>query len=140
VGVKIPQSCNSDIPSAKTLQKNLLNSNEYDVALDEIWPKWKQGGIRGSERSEIMITVTENAKKHLAQVLQDATAPRRKALRLMLVADSARMILDEHESDDVIISFKDRPVLLLDPDVAKVLQHRTLDAGDRGELFFRKDS
>ena len=86
-----------------------------------------------------MITVTENAKKHLAQVLQDATAPRRKALRLMLVADSARMILDEHASDDVIISFKDRPVLLIDPDVAEVLQHRTLDAGNCGELFFRED-
>jgi hypothetical protein len=86
-----------------------------------------------------MLTVTENAKRHLAQVLQDATAPRRKALRLMLVADSVRMDLDEHASNDVIISFKDRPVLLLDPDVAKVLQHRTLDAGHCGELFFRKD-
>jgi hypothetical protein len=84
-----------------------------------------------------MFTVTERAKRQLRQVLYDAAAPAGKALRLLVVADSVRMVLDEHQSGDLVIRYEDQSVLLLDPEIAKVLEERTLEAGNRGELFFK---
>lgn len=84
-----------------------------------------------------MFTVTEKAKKQLAQVLYDAAAPQRKALRLMFVADSARMILDEEQPDDLVIKYNEHSVLLLDRQVAKDLEDKTLEAGQAGRLFFK---
>jgi hypothetical protein len=84
-----------------------------------------------------MFTVTERAKKQLTQVLYDAAAPAEKALRLLVVADSVRMILDKQQSGDLVIRYKDQSVLLLDPKIAEVLEERTLEAGNRGELFFK---
>jgi hypothetical protein len=84
-----------------------------------------------------MLTVTERAKKQLSQVLYDAAAPGKKALRLMFVADGVRMILDEQQSEDLVVRYEDQSVLLLDPDIAKKLEDKTLEAGQRGELFFK---
>jgi hypothetical protein len=60
-----------------------------------------------------VLTVTKRAKKRLAQVLYDAAASSKKALRLMVVADSVRMILDEQQSDDLVVTYEDQSVLLL---------------------------
>jgi len=74
-----------------------------------------------------MLTVTESAGQHMADLLKNNEAPEEAALRFVVQGQSLGLTLSEAAPDDQKFEHDGRTVLLLDEQVAGMLDERTLD-------------
>ena len=72
-----------------------------------------------------MLTVTESAAEHLAQLLLEA--PENVVLRLVNQPNGLGMQLGDVRPDDATFDHEDQTVLALDPLLIEVLSEKTLD-------------
>jgi Fe-S cluster assembly iron-binding protein IscA len=80
-----------------------------------------------------MLTVTDPAGAHLAKLLDDAEAPEGAAARFVAGEDGLALQVDEPRDDDQSHDHQGRTVLLVGPDVAELLQDKTLDVRETEE-------
>jgi Fe-S cluster assembly iron-binding protein IscA len=77
-----------------------------------------------------MLTVTEAASGHLAELLTDAEAPEGVAVRFVRQEDGLAMSMDNPQSGDTTFEHEGRTVLALEDEVAQLLTQNTLDIED----------
>jgi Fe-S cluster assembly iron-binding protein IscA len=80
-----------------------------------------------------MLNVTEPASAHLAKLLDDAEAPEGAAARFVQGEQGLALQVDEPKQDDQTHDHQGRTVLLVDPQVAELLQDKTLDVRETEE-------
>lgn len=80
-----------------------------------------------------MLTVTDPASAHLAKLLDDAEAPDGAAARFVNGEEGLALQLDQPRDDDQTHDHQGRTVLLLDPEIADLLQDKTLDVRETDE-------
>ncbi len=80
-----------------------------------------------------MLTVTEAASAHLAQMLADAEAPNDVAIRIVVREGGLVLALDSANTEDATFDHEERTVLVLDTEVSELLQEKTLDVQDTEE-------
>ena len=74
-----------------------------------------------------MLTVTEEASVYLAKLLAVERTPEDRAFRLCADGESLGLIVDRPRSGDAAFAHRGRIVLVLDTDVVRWLESRTLD-------------
>lgn len=74
-----------------------------------------------------MLTVTESAGNHLAQLLEESEAPEDAAVRIAHGEEGWSLLLDNAEPGDQQYEHNGRMVLLIDPESADLLGDVTLD-------------
>ena len=74
-----------------------------------------------------MLTVTESASSHLAQLLSESDAPDGAAVRIAHDKDGWSLLLDNADPDDQKYEHNGRTVLVIDPESADLLGDVTLD-------------
>lgn len=77
-----------------------------------------------------MLSVTNAAVKELSGLLEQTEAERSQCIRLIQQDDALALQVDEPQEGDQIVSDSDRPVLLVDANLASALEGSTLDAVD----------
>ena len=77
-----------------------------------------------------MLTVSPAASERLSQILVDEECPEDIAIRLVLEDNTITMALDHQAADDTTFEHDGRTVLLLDQQVAELLQEETLNVED----------
>jgi hypothetical protein len=77
-----------------------------------------------------MLTVTEAARIHLAQVLDNANASADAAVRFVAEGDTIKPKLDSIRSGDVMFKFAGKTVLALDEQMSLTLDDHILDVDD----------
>jgi Fe-S cluster assembly iron-binding protein IscA len=80
-----------------------------------------------------MLTLTDAASSHLAQLLDAASAPEDVAVRVVAEGPGLAMRMDNERPGDETHDHDGRTVLLLDGQVAGTLAERTLDVQQTGE-------
>ena len=81
-----------------------------------------------------MLEVTDNAIGHLAQMLRQVEAPRKIAIRLVILGDKGiTMIQDKILAEDTTYDYEDQTVLVVDEQVEELLDEKTLDVVDSGQ-------
>lgn len=94
---------------------------------------WGRGACMDCDTSGleiIMLTVTDNAGKHMANLLENANAPDEASLRFVVDGDSLGLTIDQPQDGDQTFEHDGRTVLLLDEKVGQLLDERTLDVQD----------
>lgn len=74
-----------------------------------------------------MLTVTEAATAHLADMLEKSDAPEGHAIRVVPAQGSVALRLDEPQPEDQSVEHGGKTVLVLDTQVQEMLGERTLD-------------
>jgi hypothetical protein len=77
-----------------------------------------------------MLTVTEDARVHLAKVLDNADVPADAAVRFVVEDDKIKPKLDRIRSRDVMFEFAGKTVLALDEQMSLTLDNHVLDVDD----------
>ena len=77
-----------------------------------------------------MLTVTENAVRHLAELLSNADAAEEEAIRFVREGRTITPKLDCERPGDTTYEHEGNTVLLLDENVFALLGDRTLDVQD----------
>ena len=77
-----------------------------------------------------MLTVAEDARVHLAQVLDNANASADAAVRFVAEDDIIKPTLDNIRSGDVMFEFAGKTVLALDQQMSLILDDHILDVED----------
>jgi Fe-S cluster assembly iron-binding protein IscA len=77
-----------------------------------------------------MLSVTDAAVKELSGLLDQTEAASSQCIRLIQQDDALALQVDEPQEGDQVVADDDRPVLLVDADLASALQGATLDAVD----------
>ncbi len=82
-----------------------------------------------------MLTVTDVAARALLAAIADADEPDDRAIRVQAAAgadgpSSLRLAMDDVRPDDKKIEFEGRVILVAQPDVADLLEARTLSVED----------
>jgi hypothetical protein len=77
-----------------------------------------------------MLTVTEDARVHLAKVLDNADVPADAAVRFVVEDDKIKPKLDRIRSGDVMFEFAGKTVLALDEQMSLTLDDHILDVED----------
>jgi hypothetical protein len=77
-----------------------------------------------------MLTITEAARIHLAQVLDNANASADAAVRFVAEHDTIKPKLDSIRSGDVIFEFAGKTVLALNQQMSLTLVDHILDVDD----------
>jgi Fe-S cluster assembly iron-binding protein IscA len=80
-----------------------------------------------------VLTVTDAASAHLAQMLADAEAPDDVAIRIVAREGGLVLALDSTNTEDATFDHEERTVLVLDTEVSKLLEEKTLDVQDTEE-------
>jgi len=80
-----------------------------------------------------MLTVTEAARIHLAQVLDNANVSADAAVRFVAEGGAIKPTLDSIRSGDIIFEFAGKTVLALDEQMSLTLSDIVLDVDDDGE-------
>lgn len=80
-----------------------------------------------------MLTVTEPAVAHLADMLVEAEAPDDVAIRFVIQEQGLALGLDNERPGDATYAHGERTVLLLDEQVTQLLADKTLDVEDTAE-------
>ena len=80
-----------------------------------------------------MLTVTDPACQHLAKLLEDAEAPENAAARFVAGEEGLALQVDEPKQDDQEHQHQGKTVLLIDPEMAELLQDKTLDVRETEE-------
>ncbi len=74
-----------------------------------------------------MLTVTEAAKSHLADLLQQSKAPDEAAMRIIKSPTGLELAIDREKPGDQSFTDGDNTILVVDPDLAGALDAATLD-------------
>jgi Fe-S cluster assembly iron-binding protein IscA len=74
-----------------------------------------------------MLTVTEAASAHLAQLLEQHDLPEDVAVRLVSEGQGIALEQDSERAGDTTFQHEGRTVLLLDADLSRLLDENTLD-------------
>jgi len=77
-----------------------------------------------------MVTVTDNAKAHIADLLQQNEAPDGTAVRLVPAQQGLALAPDEPADDDTKFDHDGKTVLIMKPNIADQLDGRTIDVAD----------
>jgi hypothetical protein len=77
-----------------------------------------------------MLTVTEDARVHLAKVLDNANVSADAAVRFVTEDDIIKPKLDSIRSGDVMFEFAGKTVLALDQQMSLILDDHILDVED----------
>jgi len=77
-----------------------------------------------------MLTVTEDARIHLAKVLDNADVPADVAVRFVAEDDTIKPQLDRTRSGDVMFEYAGKTVLALDEQMLHTLGDHILDVQD----------
>jgi Fe-S cluster assembly iron-binding protein IscA len=77
-----------------------------------------------------MLTVTEDARVHLAKVLDNANASADAAVRFVAEGGAIKPKLDRIRSGDVMFEFAGKTVLALDEQMSLTLDNHVLDVDD----------
>ncbi len=77
-----------------------------------------------------MLTISDAAGAHLAQILVQAKVSDTEAVRCVLDGTKLSIQLDEVCPDDVVCAHEARTVLVLDAEVSHALSDRPLDVDD----------
>jgi Fe-S cluster assembly iron-binding protein IscA len=81
-----------------------------------------------------MLTVTETASAHLAQILAEADQPEEMAVRVERGTTGVLTLRFDHvQPDDLTVEHEDRTVLVFDTEIAATLGDKTIDAKDAEE-------
>lgn len=80
-----------------------------------------------------MLTLTEAAGAHLAEILTDRDCPDDMAVRLVCEQAGSSLILDNKKEGDTTVEHQGRTVLLLDQTAAELLEGETMDVKDTAE-------
>jgi Fe-S cluster assembly iron-binding protein IscA len=81
-----------------------------------------------------MLTVTETAGAHLAQLLAEADQPEEMAVRVERATTGALTLrFDQVQPDDLTVEHEERTVLVFDTEIAETLGDKTIDAKDAEE-------
>ena len=81
-----------------------------------------------------MLTVTETAGAHLAQLLAEADQPEEMAVRVEGDTTGALTLrFDQVQPDDLTVEHEERTVLVFDTEIAETLGDKTIDAKDAEE-------
>ena len=80
-----------------------------------------------------MLTVTEPARAHFAQMLVEAQAPGNAAVRFVRTKQGIGLELDVARPSDTPFAHEGRTVLVLDEVVTELLADKTLDVESAGE-------
>jgi hypothetical protein len=80
-----------------------------------------------------MLTVTQAAGAHLAQLLFENDASDDVAIRFVLVGQSLTPKLDNVRPDDVTFDHEGKTVLILDEQLSERLADRTLDTTETND-------
>ncbi len=76
-----------------------------------------------------MLYVTSKATRYLSLLLERSEAEGSQGVRLLPSSSgSLSLVLDEPQEEDLVVTDDDRAVLLVDPEVAKVMDGALLDA------------
>jgi Fe-S cluster assembly iron-binding protein IscA len=79
-----------------------------------------------------MLTVTDAAGSHLAQILKQEELPAEIAIRIIVEGGGLALRPDEKQPGDASFEHEGRTVLLLDEQVADLLSSDTLDVEGSG--------
>lgn len=74
-----------------------------------------------------MLTVTQDAKAHLANLLEHNNVPDGTAVRLVVAEQGLAMTTDSPGNEDATFDHEGRTVLVMENDIAEQLDGRTLD-------------
>jgi Fe-S cluster assembly iron-binding protein IscA len=77
-----------------------------------------------------MLTVTDNARAHLTQLIEESNAPEDMAIRFVLDDKQIAPKLDSVHTDDATFDHNGRTVLILDENISQALTSHTLDVQD----------
>ena len=77
-----------------------------------------------------MLTVTEDARIHLAKVLDNADVPADVVIRFVAEEDTIKPQLDRTRSGDVMFEYAGKTVLALDEQMSLTLSDTILDVDD----------
>ena len=80
-----------------------------------------------------MLTITESAGAHLAQMLTEVEAPEDVAIRFVLEGRGLTMGLDKERPEDESFGHQGKTVLLLDNNISELLTDKTLDIEETDE-------
>jgi Fe-S cluster assembly iron-binding protein IscA len=80
-----------------------------------------------------MLTITETAGAHLAQLLVENDASEDVAIRFLLVGEKLRPILDDVRPGDVTFKHQGKTILALDEPLSERLADTTLDVKEAGD-------
>jgi len=80
-----------------------------------------------------MLTVTGPAAEHLAKLLSEAEAPEGTAARFIANQEGLSLQVDSPKPEDQTIEHNGKTVLLLDEQVAELLDDKTLDLEETDE-------
>ncbi len=81
-----------------------------------------------------MLSVTDEALKHLAEVLDENNAPEGALVRCVAEDEELALVIESSQPDDTIYKLEDRPVLGVSIDLVDALADREfdLDSDDEG--------
>ena len=82
-----------------------------------------------------MKAITENAGEKLQQVLDKANVAEDQRVRFAATPEGYSLLIDKECPDDKVLTYNDRPVLVVGPAIAQKLQDRTLDFSE-GQFCF----
>lgn len=74
-----------------------------------------------------MVTVTEEAKAHLATILDENNIPEEQAVRLLVGPNGLGLAPDTPKDEDTAFDHNGRTVLLMEQNIAEQLDGRTMD-------------
>jgi Fe-S cluster assembly iron-binding protein IscA len=74
-----------------------------------------------------MFTLSEAAGQHLTEILDEVDAPPNAAIRFVINEENLELALDQQQSEDEAVEHEGATVLVLDPEVAELLDGRTLE-------------
>lgn len=74
-----------------------------------------------------MLTVTDEAAAHMANLLNQNDVPDDATLRFVVQDNALGIELSKSQPDDQTVEHDGRTVLVLGEDVSKILEERTLD-------------
>jgi Fe-S cluster assembly iron-binding protein IscA len=81
-----------------------------------------------------MLTITETAGAHLAQLLAEANQPEEAAVRVERATTGALTLrFDQVQPDDLTVEHEERTVLVFDTEIAETLGDKTIDAREAEE-------
>lgn len=81
-----------------------------------------------------MLTITETAGAHLAQLLVEANQPEEVAVRVERATTGALTLrFDQVQPDDLTVEHDEKTVLVFDTEIAETLGDKTIDAKDAEE-------
>jgi Fe-S cluster assembly iron-binding protein IscA len=81
----------------------------------------------------MMLTLTDAATEHIANLLDETDTPDDTAIRLVASEEGLAMVADNAKPEDTTFDHDGKTVLVMDQQVADALDGRTLDVAETDE-------